>query len=42
MKKRLHRLRQYLCAAAGQCSNCSGWFDNWPGGICAACQNLGR
>lgn len=42
MKHRLHRIRQHLLAAAGQCNQCMGWFDDWPGGICGACQNLGR
>lgn len=42
MKRRLARLRQHLCRVAGQCSVCSGWFDNWPGGICGACQANGH
>ena len=27
-------------ANGGQCSQCGGWFDNWPGGICDACKTL--
>lgn len=45
MKKRLARLwqtRRHQTANSGQCSVCQGWFDNWPGGICAACQNNGH
>jgi hypothetical protein len=41
VKKHLIRL-WHLVANAGQCSICSGWFDNWPGGICAACIGTGR
>lgn len=25
-------------ANSGQCSQCGGWFPNWPGGICDACK----
>ncbi|MDX2986519.1 hypothetical protein [Streptomyces caniscabiei] len=42
MKTRLARLRARITAYAGQCSICQGWFDDWPGGICAACQATGR
>jgi predicted amidophosphoribosyltransferase len=46
MKRRLSALWQHLTANAGsnsgQCSVCQGWFDNWPGGICAACLATGR
>ncbi|WP_267887707.1 hypothetical protein [Streptomyces sp. FxanaA7] len=42
MKTRLARLRAWITAYAGQCSICQGWFDDWPGGICAACQATGR
>lgn len=38
--KRLARLWQAL-ANAGQCAVCQGWFDDWPGGICGACQSNG-
>lgn len=27
--------------ASGQCSVCQGWFDDWPGGVCGACQSNG-
>ncbi|WP_432095671.1 hypothetical protein [Streptomyces sp. bgisy100] len=23
--------------AAGQCSSCGGWFEDWNGGVCNAC-----
>jgi len=23
---------------SGQCRVCGGWFDDWPGGVCSACQ----
>lgn len=26
---------------SGQCSVCQGWFDDWPGGVCGACQQNG-
>lgn len=42
MKTRLARLRAWITAHAGQCSVCQGWFDDWPGGICATCQATGR
>jgi hypothetical protein len=42
MRRRLARLRHHLCRNRGQCGVCSGWFDNWPGGVCAACQALGN
>ena len=42
MKTRLARLRAWITAHAGQCSVCSGWFDNWPGGVCDACRNNGN
>jgi hypothetical protein len=42
MKRRLAALRAALCRNSGQCSVCSGWFDNWPGGTCDACQATGR
>ncbi len=42
MKKRLARLRALVTAYAGQCSVCSGWFDDWPGGVCSACQSNGH
>ncbi|WP_329376082.1 hypothetical protein [Streptomyces sp. NBC_01483] len=41
LKKKAKR-PQYVVANSGQCSECSGWFDNWPGGVCAACQNIAR
>lgn len=41
MKTRLARLWQAL-ANSGQCCICGGWFDNWPGGTCAACANNGH
>ncbi|MFD9249485.1 hypothetical protein [Streptomyces bottropensis] len=41
MKRSLARLRA-LIAHAGQCSICQGWFDDWPGGICSACQSNGH
>ncbi|MGW5353400.1 hypothetical protein ACWERV_23175 [Streptomyces sp. NPDC004031] len=28
--------------ASGQCSVCSGRFDDWNGGVCDACRALGR
>lgn len=28
-------------AGDGQCSVCQGWFDDWNGGICPACQQNG-
>jgi hypothetical protein len=24
--------------ASGQCSDCGGWFEDWNGGVCDACQ----
>ncbi|MER6092425.1 hypothetical protein [Streptomyces bluensis] len=40
--KHLRRLARHLLANAGQCGVCGGWFDNWPGGTCDACKNLGN
>jgi hypothetical protein len=42
VRQRLARLRAWITAYAGQCSVCSGWFDNWPGGVCDACRNNGN
>ena len=39
---RLARLLHHVLSASGQCNVCSGWFDDWPGGTCAACQNIPR
>ncbi|MGW5330724.1 hypothetical protein [Streptomyces sp. NPDC004014] len=25
-------------SGGGQCSRCGGWFPDWPGGVCSACQ----
>jgi predicted amidophosphoribosyltransferase len=36
MKKQLIRL-WHLVANSGQCSVCGYWFDDWNGGVCAAC-----
>lgn len=33
----LTRLIRRLCAS-GQCSKCGGWFPDWDGGVCSACQ----
>ncbi|MFD9004416.1 hypothetical protein ACFV0T_26245 [Streptomyces sp. NPDC059582] len=41
MKNRL-RTAWHLLRNMGQCNVCSGWFDNWPGGTCAACLATGR
>jgi hypothetical protein len=40
LKKKAIRL-WHVVANSGQCSICQGWFDNWPGGVCAACINNG-
>ena len=39
---RLARLLHHLLSNSGQCSICQGWFPDWNGGICAACQNIPR
>lgn len=41
MKKKITSL-WHLVANSGQCNVCSGWFDNWPGGTCAACITTNR
>ncbi|MFF4866819.1 hypothetical protein ACFY3J_35025 [Streptomyces sp. NPDC001231] len=25
-------------SGGGQCSQCGGWFEGWPGGVCDACR----
>ncbi|MCF0086701.1 MULTISPECIES: hypothetical protein [unclassified Streptomyces] len=39
---RLPALLRALRTVLGQCNRCGGWFDDWPGGICDACLNIGR
>ncbi|MEU7338689.1 hypothetical protein [Streptomyces sp. NPDC007074] len=41
LKKKAHRFWDVV-ANSGQCSQCGGTFDNWNGGTCDACKNLGR
>ncbi len=41
MRRALAVLRR-LTAASGQCSVCGGIFDDWNGGICAACTSTRR
>jgi rRNA maturation endonuclease Nob1 len=41
LKKKAIRL-WHVVAYAGQCSGCGGWFDDWPGGVCSACQAIGH
>lgn len=42
IKRHLAAVARYVTANSGQCSVCTGWFDNWPGGVCDACQFTGR
>lgn len=42
IKRHLAAVARFVIANFGQCSECQGWFDNWPGGVCDACQAIGR